>query len=164
MESCENCGAAIGNLETPGLWKDHVVCASCYARLTAPESTSTDALKRADLEAIRNEASRVYEQSRAYESSRLRGGIPPKKNPDGSYKGMATAAFILSICGLFCFGFITGILAIIFGGVALSGMSRTGDRAGEEWAQAAIVIGGIDCLLWIIIVFVWVHDSFLIPR
>lgn len=30
---CENCGAAIGNLETPFIFGEHVVCAACYRRL-----------------------------------------------------------------------------------------------------------------------------------
>lgn len=32
-EKCENCGAAIGTLETPRLWKDHVVCGACAEKL-----------------------------------------------------------------------------------------------------------------------------------
>jgi hypothetical protein len=156
MNTCENCGAVIGKLETPSVWQDHIVCPPCYAKLTTQDSTSAGELKNAGLEAVQNEATRIHEQSPAYEISRLRGGIPPKKNPDGSYKGMATTAFIISICGLFCFGFITGIVAIILGGVALRGMSRTEDMDRGEWAQAAIVIGVIDCVLWFIIVFVWV--------
>ena len=33
MDNCDNCGAAIGKLETPNVWQDHVVCAQCYAKL-----------------------------------------------------------------------------------------------------------------------------------
>lgn len=29
LESCDNCGRAIGKLEAPHLWQDHVVCAQC---------------------------------------------------------------------------------------------------------------------------------------
>ena len=35
-ETCENCGAAIGQLETPLVWQDHVVCGPCYGRLNPP--------------------------------------------------------------------------------------------------------------------------------
>jgi hypothetical protein len=35
QEACENCGHAIGGLETPRVWQDHVVCAACHAKLTA---------------------------------------------------------------------------------------------------------------------------------
>jgi hypothetical protein len=34
-ESCTNCGSMIGKLEQPALWRENVVCASCYHRLTA---------------------------------------------------------------------------------------------------------------------------------
>ena len=32
---CANCGNLIGNLETPYLWGENVVCAGCYQRLAA---------------------------------------------------------------------------------------------------------------------------------
>jgi len=35
VEHCENCGRGIGKLEQPFVWKAHVVCAECHARLTA---------------------------------------------------------------------------------------------------------------------------------
>src|SRR5690349_9672466 len=35
VENCENCGRAIGRLEQPFLWRTHVVCAECHARLAA---------------------------------------------------------------------------------------------------------------------------------
>lgn len=34
METCENCGRAIGQLETPFIWRESVVCAECHARLS----------------------------------------------------------------------------------------------------------------------------------
>lgn len=34
MERCANCGDKIGNLETPHVWKDKVVCKPCYVRLS----------------------------------------------------------------------------------------------------------------------------------
>lgn len=30
QEKCENCGRAIGKLETPAIWKNHIVCDGCY--------------------------------------------------------------------------------------------------------------------------------------
>lgn len=33
METCENCGRIIGNLETPHAWRERVVCAECRQRL-----------------------------------------------------------------------------------------------------------------------------------
>lgn len=34
-ETCDNCGDPIGKLETPQLWKDHVVCSECLRKLSA---------------------------------------------------------------------------------------------------------------------------------
>lgn len=31
---CENCGGAIGKLETPRVWNDQCVCASCHSKLS----------------------------------------------------------------------------------------------------------------------------------
>jgi len=38
METCENCGAAIGKLETPRVVDDHVVCAVCEGKLRGKAS------------------------------------------------------------------------------------------------------------------------------
>ncbi len=32
---CENCSRMIGKLETPAVWKDHVVCMTCHKVLSA---------------------------------------------------------------------------------------------------------------------------------
>ena len=37
-ESCYNCGTMIGRLETPMVWANHVVCAACHGRLSAPDA------------------------------------------------------------------------------------------------------------------------------
>ena len=34
-ETCANCGDVVGQLETPMVWHDHVVCARCHAKLAA---------------------------------------------------------------------------------------------------------------------------------
>ena len=40
-ETCENCGRQIGNLETPHVFRGHVVCADCDAKLRSDDSTPT---------------------------------------------------------------------------------------------------------------------------
>ena len=35
LETCANCGAQIGKLETPHLWREQIVCAPCCRRLVA---------------------------------------------------------------------------------------------------------------------------------
>ncbi len=61
-----------------------------------------------------------------------------------SYKGKATTALVLGLVGLFCFGIITGPLAIVFGGMALSGMGLTGNQDGRGMAIAGLVMGILD--------------------
>lgn len=34
MEKCANCERAIGNLETPMIWRGAVVCAGCHTKLS----------------------------------------------------------------------------------------------------------------------------------
>jgi hypothetical protein len=36
MEKCANCGASIGNLETPFVWNGAIVCGPCHAKLSPP--------------------------------------------------------------------------------------------------------------------------------
>jgi hypothetical protein len=67
-----------------------------------------------------------------------------------SHRGMAIAALVLSICGLFCFGFITGLLAVIFAAVALSGMGKTRNDDGKGMAITGLVLGIIDIIGWLI--------------
>lgn len=63
-------------------------------------------------------------------------------------KGLAIAGMVCGIVSFFCCGFILGLLAIIFGGVAKS----KGFRGGQ--ATAAIVLGvvglALTFLMWII--------------
>jgi hypothetical protein len=40
MEQCSNCGRVIGNLETPNIWQQHVVCAECHERLAATSAAA----------------------------------------------------------------------------------------------------------------------------
>jgi hypothetical protein len=40
LETCANCGRTIGNLETPHLHQEHVVCPECYARLAVPAASA----------------------------------------------------------------------------------------------------------------------------
>src|SRR5690348_12581986 len=40
LETCANCQRAIGALETPQLFNDHVVCAACYSLLVAQRDST----------------------------------------------------------------------------------------------------------------------------
>ncbi|MBE7011925.1 MAG: DUF4190 domain-containing protein [Ruminococcaceae bacterium] len=59
-------------------------------------------------------------------------------------KGLAIASMVCGIVSFFCFGFILGLLAVIFGGVAKS----KGYRGGM--ATAGIVLGVIGLAFYVI--------------
>jgi len=64
--------------------------------------------------------------------------------------GLAIASFVLSLAGIFCFGFVTGTLAVIFGGVAMRSISKNPGLKGNGLAVAGLVIGIVDIIGWLI--------------
>ncbi len=58
-------------------------------------------------------------------------------------KGLAVASLVLGIVSFFCFAYITGILAVIFGAVAKSKGNRSG------MSTAGLICGCIGVVLWI---------------
>jgi hypothetical protein len=84
---------------------------------------------------------------------------PPAYGPGGGYpqapsgtNGLAIAALICSLIGLCCGG-VLSIVGIILGFVAKSQIRRTG-QGGSGMATAAIVIGFVIIVLWVIYVIV----------
>ena len=67
---------------------------------------------------------------------------------------LALASIIMSIIGLFAFGFI-GIGGIICGFIALSQLKENINQEGKGMAIAGIVIGFIDIIFYIILIFLW---------
>jgi len=111
MESCANCGRAIGKLETPYLHTDHIVCAECKARLTS-DATSI-AVPKSPLDELATHVSPrlpltleefAREQARAF-----RGTAPRRRCPMcGSYmpptrkrKGSVVLALLLTLLAFF---------------------------------------------------------------
>ena len=76
------------------------------------------------------------------DSARL-GVASPQSRGRKSYQGMGVAALVLGICGLVVpfVGLICGVLAIIFGWVALRGSRRLGRREGSGLATAGLILG-----------------------
>jgi Domain of unknown function (DUF4190) len=72
--------------------------------------------------------------------------------------GMAIAALVCGIVGLFIFEVILGALAVIFGGVGLSRANRGAGRRGL--ALAGIILGAIDIVLFIVILAVSAKHHF----
>ncbi len=70
-------------------------------------------------------------------------GVPPKTN------GKATASLVLGIVSLFCFGLVTGILAVVLSRSATQEIrSSGGTQTGEGLAKAGFVLGIIGLVLW----------------
>ncbi|MEI8081576.1 MAG: DUF4190 domain-containing protein [Actinomycetes bacterium] len=85
-------------------------------------------------------------------------GYPPAYGPGGysqapaGNNGLAIAALICSLIGLCCGG-VLSVVGIILGFVAKSQIRRTG-QGGGGMATAAIVIGFVVVILWVIYVAV----------
>jgi hypothetical protein len=76
----------------------------------------------------------------------LADGDAPKTN------GLALSGFICSLVGLFLFGFILGVLALIFSAIGLGKINKdTSKWKGKGMAIAGIIIGIIDIVAWLII-------------
>jgi Domain of unknown function (DUF4190) len=72
--------------------------------------------------------------------------------------GMAIAALVCGIVGLFIFDFILGPLAIIFGGIGLRWASRGAGRRGMAWA--GLILGIVDIVVLVVILALAKHHSF----
>jgi hypothetical protein len=72
--------------------------------------------------------------------------------------GMAIAALVCGIVGLFIFEVILGVLAIIFGGIGLSRANRGAGRRGMAWA--GVILGAIDVVLFVVILAVSAKHHF----
>lgn len=76
------------------------------------------------------------------------------KNNDNESKksnGLAVTGFVLSLVGLFLFGFILGLLAIIFSAIGLGRAVKDSTYKGKGLAIAGLIIGIIDIAAWIVI-------------
>lgn len=49
MNTCANCGDKIGALEKPVTWDSHVVCASCYTKLSTAAAPAPAALEKGQI-------------------------------------------------------------------------------------------------------------------
>lgn len=72
-------------------------------------------------------------------------------SPPEKASGMATAALILSIVGLFCCG-VASIVGLILGAVELGKINRgESSEKGRGFAKAAIIIGAVAIALGVIV-------------
>ena len=102
VETCDNCGRTIGNLETPYLHEGHIVCAECKQRLSP---SRPDALSgRFAFDPATNEASQQPLDQLAQASANRRRARPiqaPQTHRDG---GDSTVWRNLSWLGVAMFG------------------------------------------------------------
>ena len=70
--------------------------------------------------------------------------------------GMAVTSFVLGLVGIFLPLVIPGVLAVIFGAVALNAIAKDAQLKGKGLAIAGLVIGIVDATVWIIaLVMLW---------
>lgn len=85
-----------------------------------------------------------------YPSEFQQRATPSWPTPGPTSNGMAVAGFVCALVGLFVFAWILGTLGLVFGGIGLSRANR-GAAGRRGLAIAAIVIGAVDWLLWIVV-------------
>jgi Domain of unknown function (DUF4190) len=70
--------------------------------------------------------------------------------------GKAIAALVLGIVGLFIFGFIAGVIAIILAVLARKEIDADPSLGGRGLATAGLVLGIIGVVLWALVMVVWI--------
>jgi hypothetical protein len=73
---------------------------------------------------------------------------PAPTGPQPNYKRWALVSLITAICGVPLFGLVTGVVAMVFAIIALTGMQRTGNNSGKGMALAGFILGIVDFLGW----------------
>jgi hypothetical protein len=68
----------------------------------------------------------------------------------------ARNALIFSIVGIFCCGVILGLIGIIMGAQARSTLKRYGVAEGQGLALAAMIVGGLDLVFFVVGIIVQV--------
>ena len=79
----------------------------------------------------------------------------PYQQPMLKTNGSAVAGFILSLVGLLLFGFILGILAVIFSATGLNKIKQQPNVfKGKGLATAGLIIGIVDVIGWLIYIMI----------
>jgi hypothetical protein len=73
------------------------------------------------------------------------------QNSGARASGFSIASFVLGITGIFIFGLPAGILAVVFGGIALSRYKRNPDEKLRGLAIAGLILGIVDIIGVIIV-------------
>lgn len=138
-ETCSNCGRAIGPLEQANLWRGHVVCNECYARLGAGAPASVPSAKAAPRVSPFALASLVCGLA----------GLPP--NVYGClFLSWIPGLGLVAIIGMLIF-VVPGVLGVVFGHMAMRRIRLSrGSLTGRGLALGGQVCGYVTIFLWII--------------
>ena len=145
---CPQCGNYVADGAT--------YCPSCGARQTAPSAPNAQPAGNTYGQNGANPYGNVnpYSQTNPYTTSYNNPYSNPYAGPDPNARGpepaqgLAIASLVLGILSFFCFGIISGVLAIIFATMAKSSGNKSG------MATAGMVCGVIGLVLTVLGLFV----------
>ena len=129
------CGMVLSTPEEKA--HERVACTQCGRILVVPRVPVAAGIDEPQQELLEAEEAPVVERTVIVEERRA------------TMSGMAVASLVLGLVGPFLgiMSLVAGILALIFGGVAIRSMSRSPFIRGKGTAIAGMVLGGIDVLL-----------------
>jgi len=142
VEQSENENNTVDN--SPTVTDDNITASADNQQIILPKKEkinllSSHKVKTADEESFKSEFKKGAKMI-------LANADEPKTN------GMALTGFICSLVGLFLFGFILGVLAIIFSAIGLGKIKKDPTKwKGKGMAIAGLIIGIVDIVAWLII-------------
>ena len=151
VEQSENEINTIDN--SPTVTDDNIITSVDNQQLTQPNTTLNDTVYDL-LPTIINKPPAEEKQTKPSFKAEFKKGAKMILANGGEPRinGMALTGFILSLVGLFIFGFIFGVLAIIFSAIGLAKIKKDPAKwKGKGMAIAGLVIGIVAILAWLII-------------
>lgn len=129
---CATCGLALSQTPSPpASWPQTAAAAPAQPTWSAPQTQSPSGWS-----SFGPQASLGTPAAAGYPSM----GARPQN-------GMGTAALILGIVSLFCFGFVTGVLAVIFGAIGIQ-KANNGQATNKTMAMWGLVLGIVGLVGW----------------
>jgi hypothetical protein len=154
-EVCENCGGTIGQLETPRVYQDHVVCGDCWTKLNVNLPVSADPLEQL--------AALQHQTVNRKPPPVMPGVVVVNQHTPGitmpkAVNALGVAATVIGIIAvLICWVPFVGLLALPLGFLAalfaVIGLivALTGGRSGVGFPVAGLILGIFACVLPIVI-------------
>ena len=83
-------------------------------------------------------------------------GSPTSPAQEPKNSGLAIASMVCGIVSFFLFGIVLGVLAIIFGAIAINRINeRPHELKGLCQAKAGMICGIIAVVFWVILLVIW---------